>query len=51
MEVRYKIDVGVVGTLAMFGHRIIRPKARQVEDEFTNALRERLKKVEVCQAL
>jgi uncharacterized protein len=43
IDIRYKTDVSIVGKLAMFGDRIMRAKAREVEQEFTNALREKLK--------
>lgn len=43
VEITYKSDVSIVGKLAMFGDRIMKAKARQVEEEFTNALRERLR--------
>jgi carbon monoxide dehydrogenase subunit G len=42
VEVKYKSDVSIVGKLAMFGDRIMRAKAKEVEQEFTNALREML---------
>lgn len=45
VEVSYKSDVNIVGKLAMFGDRIMRAKAKKVEEEFTVALQERLKKV------
>jgi carbon monoxide dehydrogenase subunit G len=45
VEVSYKSDVNIVGKLAMFGDRILRAKARKVEEEFTTALQERLKSV------
>jgi carbon monoxide dehydrogenase subunit G len=45
VEVKYKSDVSIVGKLAMFGDRIMKAKARQVEEEFTNALQERLKEI------
>jgi carbon monoxide dehydrogenase subunit G len=45
VEVKYKSDVSIVGKLAMFGDRIMKAKARQVEKEFTNALQERLKEI------
>ena len=44
VEVSYKTDATVVGKLAMFGDRIMRAKAKKVEEEFTKALQERLKK-------
>jgi len=43
VKIRYKSDVSIVGKLAMFGDRIMRAKAKQVEEEFTKALQERLK--------
>jgi carbon monoxide dehydrogenase subunit G len=45
VEITYKSDVSIVGKLAMFGDRIMRAKAKQAEEEFTNALRERLKEI------
>ena len=45
VEVSYKSDVSIVGKLAMFGDRIMRAKAREVEQEFTDALQKRLKDV------
>jgi len=45
VEVKYKSEVSIVGKLAMFGDRIMRAKAKQVEEEFTKALQERLKKI------
>ena len=45
VEITYKVDVSIVGKLAMFGDRIMRAKAKQVEEEFTKALQERLKKM------
>jgi len=43
VEVSYKSDVNIVGKLAMFGDRIMKAKAKKVEEEFTTALQERLK--------
>jgi carbon monoxide dehydrogenase subunit G len=43
VEVSYKTDVNIVGKLAMFGDRIMKAKAKKVEEEFTMALQERLK--------
>jgi len=45
VEITYKSDVNIVGKLAMFGDRVMRAKSRQVEEEFTNALREKLKEI------
>src|SRR4030042_572927 len=42
--VSYKTDVSIVGKLAMFGDRIMRAKAKKVEQEFTEALQERARK-------
>jgi len=42
VEVSYRSDVTIVGKLAMFGDRIMRAKAKKVEEEFTRALQERL---------
>jgi len=43
VEVSYKCDANIIGKLAMFGDRILRAKAKKIEAEFTEALRERLK--------
>jgi len=43
VEIKYKTEVSIVGKLAMFGDRVMRAKAKQVEEEFTKALQERLK--------
>jgi carbon monoxide dehydrogenase subunit G len=45
VEVSYRTDATIVGKLAMFGDRIMRAKAKKVEEEFTKALQERLKKL------
>ena len=45
VEVQYKSAVSIVGKLAMFGDRIMKAKARQVEKEFTNALQAKLKEI------
>jgi carbon monoxide dehydrogenase subunit G len=45
VEVSYKTDATIVGKLAMFGDRILKAKAKKVEEEFTEALRERLKSI------
>jgi uncharacterized protein len=45
VEVKYKTDVSIVGKLAMFGDRIMRFKAKQVEQEFTKNLQNKLKAV------
>jgi carbon monoxide dehydrogenase subunit G len=46
VEISYRTDATVVGKLAMFGDRIMKAKAKKVEEEFTKALQERLKRVE-----
>jgi carbon monoxide dehydrogenase subunit G len=43
VEVSYKTDATIVGKLAMFGDRMMRAKAKKVEEEFTKALQEKLK--------
>ena len=45
VEVSYRTDVNIVGKLAMFGDRIMRAKAKKVEEEFTTALQERLERI------
>jgi len=42
VEVSYSSDIAIVGRLATFGDRILRAKAKQVGDEFTQALNKRL---------
>jgi carbon monoxide dehydrogenase subunit G len=45
VEVSYKTEVNVVGKLAMFGDRIMRAKAKQVEQEFTTNLQGKLETI------
>jgi carbon monoxide dehydrogenase subunit G len=45
VEVSYRSDVNIVGKLAMFGDRIMKAKAKKVEEEFTLALQKRLKEI------
>jgi carbon monoxide dehydrogenase subunit G len=45
VEVSYRTDATIVGKLAMFGDRIMKAKAKKVEEEFTKALQERLRNV------
>ncbi len=45
VEISYRIDVSMVGKLAMFGDRIMRSKANEVEKEFVKNLQEKLKSV------
>jgi carbon monoxide dehydrogenase subunit G len=42
VEVSYRSNVNIVGRLATFGDRIMRAKAKSIEEQFTKALRERL---------
>jgi carbon monoxide dehydrogenase subunit G len=43
VELSFRTDATIVGKLAMFGDRIMRAKAKKVEEEFSRALQERLK--------
>jgi carbon monoxide dehydrogenase subunit G len=43
--VKYNSDVSIVGKLAMFGDRVMKSKAKQVEEEFTKNLQEKLRDV------
>jgi carbon monoxide dehydrogenase subunit G len=43
VEISYTSNVSLVGRLATFGDRIMRAKAKEVGDEFTKNLQERLK--------
>ena len=43
VEISYKSDVSIVGKLAMFGDRIMRAKAKKLQEEFTSALDKKLK--------
>jgi len=45
VEVSYRCDANIVGKLAMFGDRILRAKAKKLEKDFTEALREKLKSI------
>jgi carbon monoxide dehydrogenase subunit G len=45
VEVSYTANVNIVGKLAAFGDRIMKRRAKEVEEEFTNNLREKLKAV------
>ena len=42
VEISYRIDAHIEGTLALFGDRIMQAKAKKVEAEFAEALQERL---------
>ena len=42
VDVSYKSDVAIVGKLAMFGDRVMKSKAKEVEKEFTQNLQEKL---------
>jgi len=43
VEISYRMDVGMVGKLAMFGDRIMRSKANEIEKEFVKNLQAKLK--------
>lgn len=43
VDVSYTSDVAIVGKLAMFGDRVMKSKAKEVEKEFTQNLQEKLK--------
>ena len=45
VEVKYRVDVNVVGKLAMFGDRVMKALAKDVEKEFTKRLQEKLKEI------
>jgi len=45
VELSYRCKASIVGKLAMFGDRILKAKAKKVEKEFTEALRQKLKSV------
>jgi carbon monoxide dehydrogenase subunit G len=45
VEISYDIDVSMVGKLAMFGDRVMRSKATEVEKEFVKNLSAKLKTV------
>jgi carbon monoxide dehydrogenase subunit G len=45
VEVSYRCNASIVGKLAMFGDRVLRAKAKKIEAEFTQALREKLESV------
>jgi uncharacterized protein len=42
VQISYKIDVSMVGKLAMFGDRIMRSKANEVEKDFVKNLQKKL---------
>jgi carbon monoxide dehydrogenase subunit G len=45
VQVSYSCEANIIGKLAMFGNRIIQAKAKQVEEEFTKNLKNRLETV------
>ncbi len=45
VEIAYNIDVSMVGKLAMFGDRVMRSKATEVERQFVKNLSEKLSSV------
>jgi len=46
VELFYKCDAAIVGKLAMFGDRILKAKAKKVESEFTEKLRNQVLKLQ-----
>jgi carbon monoxide dehydrogenase subunit G len=46
VEIVYSCKASIVGKLAMFGDRIMQAKAKKVESEFKEALRQKLKGLE-----
>lgn len=46
VEIAYNSNASIVGRLATFGERIMRAKAKQVGDEFTRNLQEKLKAIQ-----
>jgi carbon monoxide dehydrogenase subunit G len=45
VAVSYTCNANIVGKLAMFGDRILKAKAKKLEQEFTQALQERLESI------
>ncbi len=45
VEISYRCHANIVGKLAMFGDRILKAKAKKLEEEFTTALEHRLKAI------
>ena len=45
VEVSYQSEINITGKLAMFGDRVMRTKAKSVEEEFTAALRKKLEEM------
>ena len=45
VEIAYRMDVNMVGKLAMFGDRVMRSKATEVEKEFVKNLQTKLRAV------
>lgn len=45
VELTYRCDANIVGKLAMFGDRVMRAKAKKVEEEFTEAFQTILKNI------
>ena len=45
VEISYRMDVNMVGKLAMFGDRVMRSKANEVEKEFVKNLQAKLRAV------
>lgn len=45
VEISYQCSANIVGKLAMFGDRILKAKAKKLEAEFTQSLRQKLQTV------
>jgi uncharacterized protein len=45
VEFSYKVDINIVGKLAMFGDRVMKQKAKDTEKIFTKNLQDKLKDV------
>lgn len=45
VEIFYRSNANIVGKLAMFGDRILKAKAKKLEREFTQAMKEKLEGV------
>lgn len=46
VEISYRSDASIVGKLAMFGDRILKAKAKKVEAEFTEKLKDHVLKLQ-----
>jgi len=43
VDISYTSDISIVGRLATFGDKVMRAKAKKMEEELTKRLQERLK--------